>query len=273
MADSVATTTSGSTAVPDPLNHRDDDHVVGARARFAVIAPSTNTVVEQDLARIALDGVTFHTGRMYIARPALDSNEAFEELLGQIRKSIDVAVRDVVTAEPSAMLMGMSAETFWGGVAGNAAFEARIGQLSGGRRVTTGAASCRAALDAFGVQRIAVFSPYQPIADEQVGTYFREAGFDVAAITGLRCSSATSIAQVGPTRINEIIEQIGGDRPDVDAIVQVGTNLNFVDQAAQLESELGKPVVAINMATLWHGLRSNGLDDRVDGVGRLLAEH
>ena len=257
----------------DPLNHREDDHIVGPRARFGVIAPSTNTVVEQDLSRLRLDGVTFHTGRMYIEHPGLASDEEFEQLLGQIRVSIDVAVRDVVTALPSAMLMGMSAETFWGGVAGNAEFERRISELSGGRSVTTGAASCRAALDAFGAERIAVFSPYQPIADEQVGTYFTEAGFDVAAITGLRCSTATSIAQVGPSRIVEVIEQIGGDRDDVDAVVQVGTNLNFVDQAAALEAELAKPVIAINMATLWHGLRSNGLDDRPAGVGRLLAEH
>lgn len=255
----------------DPLNHRADDHVVGPRARFGVIIPSTNTVVEQDFAAVAIDGVSFHFGRMYIANPELDSDAAFEELLGQIRQSIDVAVRDVITAKPSSMLMGMSAETFWGGVEGNATFERRISTLSGGLAVSTGAASCRAALDAFGARRISVFSPYQPIADRQVGDYFTEAGFDVAAITGLRCSSATSIAEVGRSRLVEVISEI--DAPDVDALVQVGTNLNFVAQAAELEDALGKPVIAINMATLWHALRNNGIDDTLSGVGRLLAEH
>lgn len=248
------------------------DNVVGPRARFGVIIPSTNTVVEHDFGRVAssLAGVSFHYGRMYIANPALDSDTAFEELLVQIRQSIDIAVRDVVTAKVSSMLMGMSAETFWGGVAGNAAFEERIGERSGGLAVSTGAASCRAALDAFGADRIAVFSPYQPIADRQVSEYFTEAGFSVAAITGLRCPSATAIAEVGAPRIAEIVEQIDDD--SVDAIVQVGTNLSFVDQAAALEEQLGKPVIAINMATLWHALRSNGIDDRLIGSGRLLAE-
>lgn len=250
------------------------DNVVGPRARFGVIIPSTNTVVEHDFHRIggeALPGVSFHYGRMYIANPTLDSDEAFEALLGQIRESINTAVRDVVTSKVSSMLMGMSAETFWGGVAGNAAFEERIGERSGGLAVSTGAASCRAALEAFGAERIAVFSPYQPIADRQVSEYFTEAGFSVAAITGLRCPSATAIAEVGAARIAEIVEQI--DAPDVDAIVQVGTNLSFVDQAARLEQELGKPVIAINMATLWHALRHNDIDDRLLGFGRLLAEH
>jgi maleate isomerase len=248
------------------------DNVVGARARFGVIIPSTNTVVEQDFSQVARDlpGVSFHYGRMYIENPVLDSDAAFEALLGQIRASINVAVRDVVTAKVSSMLMGMSAETFWGGVAGNAAFEARIGERSGGLKVSTGAASCRAALEAFGVQRIAVFSPYQAIADVQVAEYFTEAGASVAAITGLRCPSATAIAEVGSARIAEIIEQI--DDSSVEAIVQVGTNLSFVQQAAALERELAKPVIAINMATLWHALRSTGIEDRIAGCGRLLEE-
>ena len=247
-----------------------DAHVVGPRARFAVIVPSTNTTVEQDLTWIRPEGVSFHYGRMYIENPVITSNELFTGLIQQIRGSITTAVRDVLTCKPSYMLMGMSAETFWGGVAGNAAFEQRISDQTGGLRVSTGAASCRAALEKFGARRISVFSPYQPIADEQVGTYFREAGFDVRAITGLRCETATAIAEVGPTQIAETVAML--DSPEVDAIVQVGTNLSFVHQAAELERTLGKPVVAINVATLWHALRANGIDDTIPGFGRILSE-
>ncbi|MFI5717697.1 hypothetical protein [Nocardia sp. NPDC051750] len=54
----------------------------------------------------------------------------------------------------------------------------------------------------------------------------------------------------------------------------MGTNLSFVAQADNLEAELGKPVVAINTATLWHALREHGFDDRVaTGAGTLLREH
>ena len=102
--------------------------VVGTRGRFGVIIPSTNTVVEHDLAMIRPEAVTFHAGRMYIEDPILDSNDSFEALLTQIRGSIRVAVRDVMTCEPTHLLMGMSAETFWGGIDGNAAFEACIGE-------------------------------------------------------------------------------------------------------------------------------------------------
>jgi maleate isomerase len=168
------------------------------------------------------------------------------------------------------MVMGMSAETFWGGVEGNAAFEQRLRDRTG-LPVTTGASSCRAALHELGAQRIAVFSPYQPIADREVGRFFTEAGFDVVRITGLRCATAMDIAKVPDDRLRDTVAELDG--PDVDAIVQVGTNLSFVALADALEGELGKPVVAINSATLWHALREHGFDDQVTGAGQLLREH
>ena len=59
---------------------------------------------------------------------------------------------------------------------------------------------------------------------------------------------------------------------DVDAIVQVGTNLSMVDVAARHEERLGKPVIAINTATYWHALRTMGFKDKVEGLGRLLSQ-
>lgn len=243
--------------------------VTGWRAKVAAIVPSTNTVVEHDLSVMRPPGITFHAGRMHITRPDLADDEQFGDLLVQINESIDDAVDRVMTCQPDYLLMGMSAATFWGGVAGNAAFEERMRERSG-LPVSTGAAACRDALSRLGVRRIAVFSPYQPVADVEVGGYFTEAGFDVAAITGLRCASATAIAEVTPAEIAETVRAI--DSPDVEAIVQVGTNLSFVAQADALEGWLGKPVVAINAATLWHALRAQGFDDRIGGATRLLRE-
>lgn len=245
-------------------------NAVGTRAVFGVIVPSTNTVVEHDYWKAAVPGIAYRAGSMYIPDPVMGDDADFQALLGQIRASIDTAVRDVLTAEPDRMVMGMSAETFWGGVEGNAAFEQRLRDRTG-LPVTTGASSCRAALRELGCRRIAVFSPYQPIADKEVGRFFTEAGFDVAAITGLRCPTAMDIARVEPNRLRTVIADL--DDPDVEAIVQVGTNLSFVALADQLERELDKPVIAINTATLWYALREHGFDDRIDGAGQLLREH
>lgn len=117
---------------------------------------------------------------------------------------------------------------------------------------------------------MAVFTPYQPIADREVGRFLTESGFDVAAITGLRCHTAPDIARVEPDRIFETVTALND--PSVEAIVQVGTNLSFVSQADSLESELGRPVIAINAATLWHALREHGFADQIPGSGCLLRD-
>jgi maleate isomerase len=243
--------------------------VTGWRAKVATIIPSTNTVVEHDLSVLRPAGVTFHAGRMHITNPNLSNDEEFEGLIEQLDRTIADAVERVMTCKPDYMLMGMSAGTFWGGVEGSAAFTAKIEGLSG-LPVSTGSTSTSAALRAMDIKRIAVFSPYQPVADKQVSQYFTEAGFDVLAVTGLRCATATAIAEVKGEQIGRTIREI--DSPDVEAIVQVGTNLSFVAQADALERYLGKPVVAINVATLWHALRAMGIEDRIDGAGRLLRE-
>lgn len=244
--------------------------VTGYRAKFAVIVPSTNTVVEHDLNAVGPHGVTFHAGRMYIQDPVMDSNQAFEALLGQIRHSIDVAIRDVLTCRPDYLVMGMSAETFWDGVAGNRRFTERVTALAGGLGVTTGATACGAALERLGARRISILSPYQPVADENVTRFFTESGFEVVRFHGLRCPTATSIAEVTEDRLRPVLRELDG--PDVDAIVQVGTNLSMVRLADEAERWLGTPVVAINAATLWHALRANGMSDQFRGAGRLLRE-
>jgi maleate isomerase len=243
----------------------------GYRIKFGVIVPSTNTVVEADYNRMAPHGVTFHTGRMYIEDPVMDSDASFEALLVQIRGSIRVAIRDVMTCQPDSLIMGMSSETFWGGVEGNAQFIERV-KTQSGLNISTGASACRAGLECYRVRRIAVLSPYQPISDRQVTRYFEEAGFEVVRFKGLRCPTATSIADVSEAQLLPIIrDELNG--PDVEAIVQVGTNLSMVRLADEAERWLGKPVLAINAATLWHALRTNGIPDQMQGCGSLLREH
>jgi maleate isomerase len=92
----------------------------------------------------------------------------------------------------------------------------------------------------------------------------------VVKLKGLRCDSPIAIAQVQPAALRAAIAEVNG--PEVEAIIQVGTNLSMMRLAAAAEQVLGKPVIAINTATYWHALRHNGIADKIDGCGRLLSE-
>jgi len=242
---------------------------LGYRVKFGVLVPSTNTIVEPDFYAMAPPGVTLHVGRIFIENQTMDDDASFEKLMLQIRASIARAVADVMSSEPDALIMGMSSETFWGGKKGNDEFQRRIEEVSG-KRIATGANACERALGALGARRLGVVTPYQPVGDTQVRRFLEECGYEVVTLEGLRCPTAVSIAHVDEATLRRAIVAV--NRPDVDAIVQVGTNLSMLRFADEAERWLDKPVVAINAATFWYALRENGFSDRMPGFGRLLRE-
>ena len=244
--------------------------VLGHCAKFGVLVPSTNTIVEPDFYAMTPPGVTIHIGRIFIENPTMGDDAAFEQIMVQIRASIARAVADVTSAEPDYLVMGMSSETFWGGRKGNEEFQQRVRALAG-IPIATGANACERAFAELGSRRLGVITPYQPVGDAQVRQFFSECGYEVVALKGLRCPTATSMAHVDEDTLRRALLEI--NRPDVDTLVQVGTNLSMLRLADEAERWLGKPVIAINAATFWYALRENGIPDPIRGFGRLLREH
>ncbi|WP_067701462.1 maleate cis-trans isomerase family protein [Nocardia jejuensis] len=243
---------------------------LGWRGKFGVLAPSTNTIVEPDFYRMGVPGVTAHFSRIHIRDQNMSDDAGMGRLLEQIRAELVSACERVLTCEPDYMVMGMSAETFWGGVEGNRQFVRQIHEVTG-LEVATGAEACRRALEMYGAKRIGVVTPYQPVGDENVVRFFGELGFEVKAIRGLRCPTAVSIAHVTESTLRAALLEVDSD--GVDALIQCGTNLSMVGLAEEAERWLGKPVLAINAATWWMALRDNGIEDRVEGAGSLLRDH
>jgi len=244
--------------------------VQGYRRLMGVIAPSTNTIVQPDMERMRPEGVTNHFSRIYVEDPVALSDADFFAGTQAISDNTMDAVRSVMTCKPDYVVMGMSAITFYGGVEGGRKFKAQVEAVAG-VGASTGSEAVVAALQAYGgVKTVSFVSPYFPAANAQVRNYFEESGFTVKRDHAIQCRCWTDIAKVTPSYLRDVLDDLDGD--DVDAIVQVGTNLSMVDLAIEYETRLGKPVIPINTATYWHSLRACGIDDRIKGMGRLLAD-
>lgn len=246
--------------------------VLGWRCKFGVIGPSTNTIVQPDFEMMRPIGVTNHYSRIFTPNAQAVSNDTFMAGTQVIGENVLDAVRSVMTCSPDYLVMGMSAVTFYGGAAGADAFQAKV-EREAGVGISIGSHSCTAALEAYGgVKRIAFLSPYYPVANKEVTRYFTDCGFEVVRDIYLECKSWTAIAEVTPDTLRDKLIELNGNGRDVDAILQVGTNLSMVRLAAAAELWLGKPVIAINTATYWHALRKNGINDKIAGFGRLLED-
>lgn len=245
--------------------------VLGWRKVFAVVAPSTNTIVQPDMEGMRPAGVTNQYRDMYVENPTALSDSDFVAGTDKIGESLLAALRTVVTCAPDYLVMGVSAISFQGGRAGSEAFERQV-QDATGLKTSIGSKSVVSALEAFGgIRRIAFLSPYYPTANAYVRQFFEESGFEVRRDKALQCTSWRDIAQQTESTLVKTLRELDDD--DVDAIVQVGTNLSMARLAASAEIWLGKPVIAINTATYWHALRANGIADPIDGFGSLLSQH
>jgi maleate isomerase len=244
---------------------------LGWRMKFGVVAPSTNTVVQPEFDAMRPRGVTNHFGRIHIPNEPLRNDGDFTRLIETVRTELMAAVDRVMTCEPDHLIMGMSSETFWDGLEGSERLRERV-EARAGVKVTMGSDAARQALQQYGdIKRIGVVTPYMPVADTQVRRFFADCGFEIVRLKGLKCASPVLIAHVTEHELREAICEVDG--PQVEAIVQVGTNLAMARLAAMAEFWLGKPVLAINTATYWWALRRNGIDDKIDGYGSLLLDH
>lgn len=231
--------------------------------------PSTNTSVQPECDALRLRGVTNQIARISITERPLSSEQAFIEHVEAMRSGIGAAIDQVMTCGPNHLIMGVALEAFWGGIAKAEALRLEL-EARAGVGVTMGSDALRAALAAFGAKRIAVLTPHQPLGDQVVRAYLEEAGFEVVRLKGLRCGSPRLIAHTSEADVRAAYRELDGD--DIDAIVQVGTNLAGMAVSAEAERWLGKPVLSMNALTYWRALRRMGIEDRIHGCGRLLEE-
>ena len=244
---------------------------LGWRRKFGVLGPSTNTVVQPDFDDLRPPGVTNHYSRIIVQNTQAVSNESFHAGTMEISANTVDAVHGVMTCSPDYLVMGMSAVTFYGGAEGARKWRENV-EAASGLKVSTGSESLAAALETLGnIKRVAFISPYFPVANDEVRNFLSDYGYETVRDKCLQCPSWTAIAEVQETTLIQELRKLDGD--DVDALIQVGTNLSMMKLAASAEQWLQKPVLAINAATYWHALRANGIEDRIYGFGKLLEEH
>jgi maleate isomerase len=242
---------------------------LGYRQKIGVVVPSTNTIVQPETDAVRLPGVTYHIGRIPISNKKISSDN-FLDHVAAMRAGIETATDQVMTAGVDRLIMGVALEAFWGGKKGSEDLKAKLGAHAG-VPVILGSDAVAEGLRAFGAKTIAVLTPHMPKGDAEVRNWLEESGFDVRRITGLQCASPRAIAEVSQQYIRAALQDLDGD--DVDALVQVGTNLAGAAVCAEIEQDIGKPALSINTVSAWSAVRSAGIEDRIEGRGRIFEEH
>lgn len=239
--------------------------IYGERGRIGLVVPSPNTVCETEFWRLAPPGVTIHTSRM----PFLP--DRYPAPLDEMEKHTDRVLQEAGSAAPDVIAYGCTASSAKGDPA---LMEAELTARSGLPTVTAGAALI-AALRAFDVSRVVLLTPYPPAVNAKECEFFAANGIEVLAEESVIVDDAQlrfkNMCQVPSDRLVERATSLGGD-PEVQAVVLSCTDMPTLDAVVAIETALDKPAVSSVQALLWRALRGAGIDDPVEGAGRLLRQ-
>ncbi len=238
--------------------------VYGARARMALMVPSTNTVAETEFWRLAPDGLTVHTSRMPFF--ASRSRRPFDEMESHLPRVID----EVNSAEPDVVAYGCTASSAKGDPA---VYEARLTDQIG-RPTVTAAGALIAALAALGAHRIALVTPYPQTINDKEQVFFAANGITVVEDESIIVDDAQmqfrNMNRV-PTQLLAERAAVLGARDDVDAVVLSCCDMPTLDAIPAIEMAIDKPVISSTQSLFWRAARAAGITDVMSGRGRLLA--
>jgi maleate isomerase len=234
----------------------------GARGRIGHVCPSIPLdMIINEFQQMLPEGVLMVYSSLYI-------EQIRQEDLDRAINKLDEAVRHMVEGEVDCIIVG-------GGpvVAMVGSDEDVVNRSESISHVpcnsTTGA--MLAAMDRLGAKRVVVATPYTDERNQLLQSYLEKREYTVVGSRGLGYVRAMDIARLSfdaPLRLaSDAVREAG----DADAIYMPCARMPIARSIEAIERETGLPVVTSTQAMTWWGLRSMGIEDTVDGFGKLLA--
>ncbi len=248
--------------------------------KFGLLIPATNTSMEHELWSIIfknqapneLAGVGLHTTNVATPSPQLASAEDLLNYQRQFMTGLKASIDSALLSAPQYLIMGMSLEHI---IYGLDQIRAPMKEVEEHSKLSwaTWHDAAPAALKKFGAKRIGLISPFDTQGNKNATKMFEDLGFEVVASVGFSCAHAMHIAHLPDwAKEKAVMELLATKANQLDAVVQCGTNMSFINVTEKLEPILGIPVLGINAVTFWYALRENGFLNPLSGVGRLFRE-
>lgn len=240
----------------------------GWRARLGVLVPSGNIVTEPEFNLAVPQGVTCHYHRFVFT-----GGGKTETVLSDIKRAAEYiadAAALMTHTDPSVIAMTGTAVSFIEGYGYDRMLIDRMREKNGNLPTTTTTTSVIDALSSLGVKRVSVAMPYIEEVARALVKFVEGSGFEVMNAKWLD-KKGFEISLITPETLHQLAEDV--DEPESEALFISCTSLHTFGIIDELERRLKKPVITSNQATLWNMLRLAGINDKIHGYGRLLAEY
>jgi maleate isomerase len=237
----------------------------GERARIGYTSPPLTTeVFPYEFYRIVPAGVTLVVTTLAIV----------ERSKAEIDQSYDVsmkAAREMAAAGVDIIVLGGVPINLSRGTT-NAETMIRDLEAELGLKVATSASAQARAAQALDCRKVVVAQPYELSETDRIASYATHFGCEVLGATGWG-SRFNQIGRIPREAALEMGRKLMHEHPEADSILLPSPHWPTIEAIEPLEREFGVNVMTALQAIVWHALRSVGVNDRIDGYGRLFREH
>ncbi len=235
----------------------------GHRARIGYTSPPAATeVFPYEFYRIVPDGVTLALTTLAIRELTAEEVDRSREITLEAARHLAEAGVDLVVFGGVPINLSRGAEALASEVADTA--------RAIGVPVTSSIEAQLAALKALAASKVGVVHPFGTDHDSMYDDALRGSGMEMVACeaAGLR---AAALGRTPSTTPERLARALAAANPAIDTLYFPCPHWAIVEIIDPLEAELGVNVVTALQAIVWRALRRCGVDDRIDGYGRLLA--
>lgn len=240
----------------------------GWRARIGIVGGGG--AAEGDFPRLVPEGVM-----LYFQKFPMHTPHGRVTCVDDLKQPVQVfadAAAELMRFRPASMTLCGTGLSFCGGFGYDQMIIAKMKERNGNIPTTTSSTSVLDALKKMGIKKVSLAMPYLEDVALTAVKFFADNGLQINKYKWLGLPTAQKrMDDVSKEEIYHLAREV--DDPDSEAVIISCVNLNAIDLIEPLEADLMKPVVTSNQATMWNCLRMAGVNQKMQGFGRLFYKY
>jgi maleate isomerase len=242
--------------------------------RVGLIVPSSNTTIETEVPemlrrRAAQTGeqFTFHSSRAQL-------HQVDAESLDRMVRDADRCGAELTDAHVDILVYACLVAIMVRGQGAHREAEQRLADVAVANGapapVISSAGALVRALEAMGLRRVALVTPYEPSLTDLVARYIEGCGVGVADTISLNVTENVAVARLDQTKLIDHAKRLDLSAAD-GVVISCCVQMPSLNAIAQAEQALDLPVLSAATATVYDLLTTLGRDPVVQNAGSLLS--
>ena len=242
------------------LNKIEPKYINKTNPRVGLIALGSDFRIEKDFNNVIYGrDIDLYVNRIHCYNPLTN------ETLAKMADDITDVVSDILPDQKiDCVAYGCTSGTV---AAGYDLIKTKVNLAKPEAKVTTPITAAVKALEALGIKKISIFTPYTKTINDLVVGYFEKENIIINSLTYFDIDSDLDIGKVDEDYLFEVLSKI--DLSESDALFVSCTALPVLSIIDKLEKRLNKVVLSSNQTLIWDSLNSIGYKNNIEGFGKL----